>query len=217
MSRVQLAYPKIPDSKNSPLEKCFAFEKYDGTNLHWVWERELGWYAFGTRRNRFDLDERGIVEFNAAHPGLEAAPDIFTQDFARLLETSFKSNPQYDNSQEIVVFTEFFGARSFAGMHQPNDPKQLVLFDVETSEGMIEPNEFVRNFTFVNSARVVYVGKLTGKFIEDVRAGKYAVGEGVVCKGKNADGVWRVKIKTTAYMEKLQAAFQDDWEQYWES
>ena len=64
MTRVQLAYPKIPDSKNCPNEQCIAFEKYDGTNLHWVWEIELGWYAFGTRRHRFDLDEMGIAEFN---------------------------------------------------------------------------------------------------------------------------------------------------------
>ena len=40
-----LVYPKIPDSKNCPHEQCVAFEKYDGTNLHWVWEVELGWYA----------------------------------------------------------------------------------------------------------------------------------------------------------------------------
>lgn len=63
MPRIKLAYPKIPDSRAAPLEKCIAFEKYDGTNLHWVWEPELGWYAFGTRRNRFDLDDRGIAAF----------------------------------------------------------------------------------------------------------------------------------------------------------
>jgi hypothetical protein len=58
MTRIKLAYPKMPGSKNSPLEKCLAFEKYDGTNLHWVWEPEMGWYAFGTRRDRFDLDDQ---------------------------------------------------------------------------------------------------------------------------------------------------------------
>ena len=55
MARIKLAYPKIPGSKNSPFKRCIAFEKYDGTNLHWVWEYELGWYGFGTRRDRFDL------------------------------------------------------------------------------------------------------------------------------------------------------------------
>lgn len=215
MAQVKLAYPKIPGSKNSPLDKCIAFEKYDGTNLHWVWDAELGWYAFGTRRDRFDLDDRGIAEFNAAHPGLEEAADIFMKDFAKPLEAIFRANQQY-HCLEIIVFTEFFGTHSFAGMHRQNDAKQLVLFDVQTSEGMIFPEQFVRDFSSVKIAKVVYQGKLTGKFSDDVRAGKYGVAEGVVCKGKNASGVWMVKIKTNAYMKKLQQAFQDDWENYWE-
>jgi hypothetical protein len=216
MSRVKLAYPKIPDSKNSPLEKCIAFEKYDGTNLHWVWESELGWYAFGTRRDRFDLDERGIADFNAAHPGLETAAELFIRDFAQPLAAIWRSNPDY-HSPEITVFTEFFGDRSFAGMHQQDDPKRLVLFDVATQLGIVEPERFVRDFSAVNIARVVYSGKLTGKFIEDIRTGKYDVEEGVVCKGKNANGIWMVKVKTTAYMNRLKQVFQADWETYWET
>jgi hypothetical protein len=216
MSRVKLAYPKIPDSKNSPLEKCIAFEKYDGTNLHWVWEAELGWYAFGTRRDRFDLDDRGMADFKIAHPGLETAVEIFLQNFANALATIWRSDPYYQ-SPEITIFTEYFGARSFAGTHQPDDPKQLVLFDVETQLGMVEPARFVSDFSSVNIARVIYSGKLTGKFIEDVRTGKYAVTEGVVCKGKNANGIWMVKVKTNAYMERLKQVFQADWENYWET
>ncbi|MBW4622429.1 MAG: hypothetical protein KME17_24115 [Cyanosarcina radialis HA8281-LM2] len=215
MARVKLAYPKIPNSKNAPLGKCVAFEKYDGTNLHWVWESELGWYAFGTRRDRFDLDDRGIAEFHAAHPGLEAATDLFFQDFARSLEAIFRENPLY-GCPEIMVFTEFFGPHSFAGMHKPDDPKQLILLDVQTDIGMVDPQQFIRDFSGVNIARVIYVGKLTGKFIDDVRAGKYDVAEGVVCKGSNASGVWMAKIKTHAYMKRLQQAFKDDWQNYWE-
>jgi hypothetical protein len=104
MSRVKLVYPKISDTRNCPLERCIAFEKYDGTNLH---------------------------EFKIA--------------------------------------------------------------------------------------RAVYRGKLTGKFIDDVREGKYGVTEGVVCKGgRNGNDVWMVKIKTYSYMKKLQQAFKDNWENYWE-
>ncbi|WP_026098440.1 RNA ligase family protein [Kamptonema formosum] len=216
MARVPLAYPKIPDSKNCPQRKCIAFEKYDGTNLHWVWEAELGWYAFGTRRDRFDLDDRGIADFNAAHPGLEAAPAIFRRDFATSLEILFTKNPQYQ-CPEITVFTELFGANSFAGMHNKDDPKQLVLFDVRTEQGIVPPQELIRDFSNLNLARVVYRGKLTGQFIDDVREGKYGVAEGVVCKGgTHPNNLWMVKIKTSAYMNKLQQAFKDDWEQYWE-
>lgn len=96
MARIQLAYPKIPGSKNYPSGRCIAFEKYDGTNLHWVWEFELGWYRFGTRRDRFDLDERDIVDFNAAHPGLEEATTLFQDTFAnqRLREKATASLPR---------------------------------------------------------------------------------------------------------------------------
>jgi hypothetical protein len=215
MARVQLTYPKIPGSQNSPLEKCLAFEKYDGTNLHWVWEPELSWYAFGTRRDQFDLDDQGIAEFNAAHPGLEEASAIFARDFAPPLEAVFRENQRYSTS-EVIAFTEFFGVHSFAGLHKQGDPKQLVLFDMQTDEGIVAPDQFVQDFSSVNIARVVYSGKLTGKFMEDVRVGRYGVAEGVVCKGKNADGIWMVKIKTNAYLKKLQQAFKDDWEKYWE-
>jgi hypothetical protein len=33
-----LYYPKIPGSRNWPGGRCVAFEKYDGTNLHWDWD-----------------------------------------------------------------------------------------------------------------------------------------------------------------------------------
>ncbi|MDJ0650387.1 MAG: RNA ligase family protein [Xenococcaceae cyanobacterium MO_188.B19] len=217
MTRVKLTYPKIPDSKNCPLEKCLAFRKYDGTNLHWIWENELGWYGFGTRRNRYDLDEMGIAEFNLAHPGLEEAPNIFLRDLARPLETIFRTNQKYQ-SPEITVFTEFFGVNSFAGMHKQEDPKQLVLFDVETDRGIVMPEEFIADFSSLKIAEVIYRGKLTGKFIDDVRQGKYDVDEGVVCKGvsKTTNNLWMIKIKTNSYMQKLKQAFQDDWEAYWE-
>ncbi len=216
MTKIQLAYPKIPDSKNSPNEQCIAFEKYDGTNLHWVWKFELGWYAFGTRRSRFDFDEMGIAAFNAAHPGLEEAPEIFTRDFASPLESIFRENEKY-HCAEITVFTEFFGANSFAGMHKQDDCKQLILFDVKTDRGMVVPDRFIKDFAKLNIARAIYRGKLNGKFMDDVRSGKYSVNEGVVCKGGNsANNLWMVKIKTDAYMQRLREAFQEDWENYWE-
>ena len=57
-------------------------------------------------------------------------------------------------------------------------------------------------------------GKLTGKFAEDVRTGKFKVSEGVVCKG--VKGSWMAKIKTYEYMERLKRFDPKNWEQYWE-
>lgn len=216
MARTDLVYPKILDSKHCPIMKrCTAFEKYDGTNMHWVWERELSWYAFGTRRSRYDLDSAGIAEFSAAHRGLEEAPQVFLATLAKPLAEMFQENPDY-NCPEITVFTELLGTNSFAGMHKREDPKRLVLFDVQIEKSMIGPESFIRDFQGVNSARIVYQGKLTGKFIQDVREGKYDVQEGVVCKGGEGENLWMVKIKTNAYKKKLQEMFRGEWERYWE-
>lgn len=215
MARVELAYPKIPGSAAAPAGRCIAFEKYDGTNLHWVWDRELGWYAFGMRRNRFDFDAMGIAEFNANHAGFADAPAIFNRDFATQLDAIFRHHPD-NSSPEIAVFTEFFGPQSFAGLHKPEDPKQLILFDVQTDAGIVGPEQFLADFAALPIARVFYRGKLTGKFADDVREGKYNVAEGVVCKGGSGGDLWMAKIITYAYLERLKQAFQDDWQLYWE-
>jgi hypothetical protein len=103
-------------------------------------------------------------------------------------------------------------------MHRPEDPKRLVLFDVWAEGfGMIGPKQFVADFGHLPIPRVVYEGKLTGKFAEDVRTGKYGVAEGVVCKGgSGGTDLWMAKIKTHAYQERLRRAFADRWEDFWE-
>ncbi len=82
---------------------------------------------------------------------------------------------------------------------------------------MVGPDQFVTDFGHLPIARVVYQGKFTGRFAEDVRTGKYGVAEGVVCKGgKGGPDLWMAKVKTDAYQAKLKAAFADRWEDYWE-
>jgi hypothetical protein len=216
MARIELAYPKMAGSGEAPLAQCIAFEKYDGTNLHWMWDREIGLHAFGTRRDRFDLDELGITQFNAAHPGMETASSLFFGNLAEQLAHIFRERLRYMTSQ-MVVFTEYLGPESFAGLHKRDDTKQLVLLDVQTENGFVPPSQFVDDFCDVPCARVVYRGKLTGKFANDVREGRFHVAEGVVCKGGDEFGnVWMVKIKTNAYMAKLKQAFKEDWERFWE-
>jgi hypothetical protein len=47
-------------------------------------------------------------------------------------------------------------------------------------------------------------------------AGTPSAAEGVVCKGGEGDGLWMVKIKTDAYLERLKQAFGERWEDYWD-
>lgn len=213
-----LHYPKIPGSRGCPSGRCLAFEKYDGTNLHFDWDRDFGWHAFGTRRDAFNLNAEGIGQFDLAHPGLEECVSDFHNTLAGGLEQVFRDHSSYQNFNGLKVFAEFIGLGSFAGMHRPGEQKRLVPFDVEAEGfGLLGPRQFVDDFGHLPIARVVYEGKLTGQFAEDVRAGKYGVAEGVVCKGgRGGPDLWMAKIKTYAYLARLKAAFSDRWEDYWE-
>ncbi len=193
-----------------------AFEKYDGTNLHWTWDREVGWHSFGTWRDDFVLSAIGAEQFTQVHAHLRECVEVFQASLADGIEKVFTD--QYRAFDNFKVFTEFFGPNSFAGLHKADDPKKLVLFDVFTDPfGFIGPETFVANFGHLASARVVYRGKFTGQFCEDVRRGKFNVAEGVVCKGgTGGSDLWMAKIKTYAYMDKLKAAFADRWEDFWE-
>jgi len=213
-----LYYPKIPGSRNAPDGRCVAFEKYDGTNLHWDWDRAFGWHAFGTRRDEFNLSDAGVEQFAQRHAHLRQSVEVFRSTLAAGVEQVLREHPGYREFQAVKLFTEFLGPNSFAGLHKDDDPKELRLFDVLTEPvGIIGPHRFVADFGHLHAARVVYEGKLTGKFAEDVRVGRYGVAEGVVCKGGSGGAdVWMVKIKTYAYMERLKQAFADRWEEFWE-
>lgn len=213
-----LHYPKIPGSRDAPAGRCIAFEKYDGTNLHWDWDRDFGWHAFGTRRDEFNLTTEGVKQFVRRHAHLRHCVAVFHATLADGLEQVFLKHQAYIGFQTLKVFTEFLGPNSFAGLHKESDPKGLRLFDVlAVPFGMIGPRQFVADFGHLPIARVVYEGRLTGTFADDVRLGKYGVVEGVVCKGgTGGPDMWMAKIKTYDYLERLKQAFADRWDEYWE-
>jgi hypothetical protein len=213
-----LHYPKIPGSARAPAGRCIAFDKLDGTNLHWCWERDFGWHAFGTRRDEFNLTPPGIAEFGTAHPGLEEAAPVFLRTLAEPLDVLLRTNPNYAPFAALKAFTEFVGPNSFAGAHAAGDAMQTVLFDVHLDGyGFVAPQQFVADFAHLPTPRIIYTGKLTGTFLEAVREGRYGVAEGVVCKGGSGGAdVWMVKVKTYSYLERLKKTFGARWEDYWE-
>jgi hypothetical protein len=208
-----LRYPKMPGPAGGKIEKCVAFEKLDGTNLHWEWHRHAGWVSFGTRSAAYPFTPDGFVEFAGKHHGLETAPELFTRDFAAPLADVLAAQA----ADRFIAFTEFLGGASFAGEHRPDDLKRLVLFDVYADGiGFFDPWQFLTLFGTLPTPRVVYQGKFTGKLTEDVRNGKYVVAEGVVCKGGRTPDVWMAKVKTNAYLARLKQAFGSKWQDYWE-
>lgn len=196
-----LQYPSISGSSKAPLGKpCHAFYKYDGSNLRWEWNPKQGWNKFGTRRHLFDETD---TTFAPAIP-------IFFEKIADDLVYRVKQYTK--NPQRITAFTEFFGKKSFAGSHEPDDPKTLKLFDVFIfQKGFIKPKDFIDVFDGTDyAAEVVYEGLLNKKFIMDVRKGKYPVFEGVICKGND----WSVKIKTAEYFERLRHKYDSRWTEF---
>jgi hypothetical protein len=150
--------------------------------------------------------------FDKGHPFLGAAVDLFYRDFENPLVDLIEN--EFPNEREVIAFLEFFGDLSFAGWHDPNDPtKRLVCFDImvgHKNRKFLMPQDFAKlaEKYKVKSPRVMYVGNLNDQLIADVRAGKYDVIEGVVCKGTqktgaHRGGIWMAKVKTQAYLDKL--------------
>ena len=211
--KIKLAYPKIPDTLHCPLKQCIAFEKIDGTNIHWVWTPQNGFESFGTRRDRYTYTDASLIEFHKYHYGLDGLNEAFQKIEPSLNDFLIK---QYYAAKEVIIFTELYGPNSFAGKHKPQDKKQLFLFDVQVDGVMLPPEEFIQLFEPFGIPKVVFKGKFSGQLYADVRSGTYKVKEGVVVKGIVNNEIYMAKIKTSAYARELREKFKGDWKNYWE-
>jgi hypothetical protein len=190
---------------------CIAFRKYDGSQIRCEWHKKKGWHKWATRGHLFDKTD---VTFGCAIDAFSSQADLVAKAIV----------DNYPKVESAVAFMEFVGPHSFAGIHDPavlkvehNDPKELVLFDVNIHKrGLVSPENFVKHFGHTRSAEVLYQGKLTDDFIKDVREGKFPVDEGVVCKGGEGHKIWLCKIKTWEYLKQIQKFFGSSYGQYWE-
>ncbi len=198
-----IQYPSIPSvARCRGLGKpCIAFYKYDGSNLRFEWSPKRNWHKFGSRTQLID---QNTEQFKGAIP---LFMDTMSKDIVEIIRDEFGSK-----ALRIVAFAEYYGPSSFAGFHDPNEPKQLKLFDVSVyKQGFLPAKQFVELFGDKEwSAEVEYTGNLNQPFINDVRHGAYPVYEGVVCKGVG----WNAKIKTFEYLNRLKHQFDDEWEKY---
>jgi hypothetical protein len=99
------------------------------------WSKKRGWYKFGTRKCMIDETD----------PIFGRAVPLFKEKYGDDLEKVFKSEKLFDGVQSVVAFAEFFGSKSFAGMHFPDDQSwDIVLFDLNLhKKGMLGPKEFI--------------------------------------------------------------------------
>ncbi len=209
-----IEYPSIINSSKAPKANCVAFVKHDGSNFRAKYTKKQGFNCFGSRHELID----------ESHKFLGESVSIFKRDYQVILENFFNKDKDLRNEREIIVYGEFFGPNSFAGFHQPNDPKELVIFDVlvgHKNRKFFTPFDFIQIFqSLVKIPAVLYEGNMNDKFISDIREGvytpefhrltdnKFKLFEGVVCKGTQRRGdfsgnVWMCKIKTNEYFQAL--------------
>lgn len=205
-------YGSIPKLLTEYIDReCIAFRKYDGSQIRSEWTRKKGWHKWATRGHLFDETDK---TFGCAIKAFEPQADLVAKAIV----------DNYPKVESAIVFMEFVGPHSFAGIHDPavlqvenNDPKELVLFDVNIHKrGLVSPKDFVKNFGHTRSAEVMYEGKLTEEFIKNIREGKLSVNEGVVCKGGEGHKIWMCKVKTWEYLKQIQKFFGTSWGNYWE-
>jgi hypothetical protein len=195
-------YPKIEHYSEAPLgEFCYAFYKYDGSNIRAEWGRKRGWYKWGTRNVMIDKNT----------PIYGEAIDIFLNKYGQDLDDVFRI--EYPKVDSFVVFGEFFGPNSFAGKHIESDNMDIIMFDVnQHKRGFLPPKEFIENFGHLDIPKIIYQGNFNGELIKNVRENKYQLTEGVVCKGtiktkKEGEILWMTKIKCDSWIKKVKELY----------
>jgi hypothetical protein len=203
-------YPSMKNTKKAKFgESAYIFNKIDGSNFRAKWTRKHDFNLFGTRTQLVDesTDYWGNIV------------KLFNDTRAENLSKYFNDKTKADN---IIVFSEFHGPNSFAGRHNDSDAHQLTVFDVYDTKlkSFMGPENFVNRIGDITEIPKFFgIEILNYELVSDVRAGKYDVVEGVICKGVErkgnfAGGVPMYKIKTMKYLDKLKEMFKDKWEDY---
>lgn len=188
------SYPSIPRSTGKDFREfdAYIFDKLDGSNLRWEWSRKGGWYKFGTRTRLFDETD----------PVFGEAIVVFRSGLSEVLEKIFRDQ-RWDRA---IAFTEFFGAKSFAGLHEAGDPKFLALFDVAPhKKGILGPKEFLKIFGTLPITKFLGVQRWTRGFVEQVRRNEVdgVTDEGVVGKSGEGHHLIMAKAKTQKWVDHV--------------
>jgi len=217
-----IEYPTIQNSSKAPRINSVGFAKFDGSNFRAKWTKKRGFNLYGSRHQL--IDETDSFLGNAVK--------IFKERYKDTLENLISKNKNFRNEREIVVFGEYVGPKSFAGMHydKPED-MDIIFFDIlvgQINRKFLKPYDFIEiTKDLVPTSPVLYIGNLTDQLITDVREGKYdsefnkltnnkyPIFEGLICKGTTYQGQYRgsicmTKIKTNKYFELLKSKYGEE-------
>lgn len=192
-----------------------AFDKLDGSNLRFEWNKKRGFYKSGSRNV--------MIDENSEQFGVGVK--IFKEKYEEKLSRIFTSK-KYKDILSFVCFAEFIGKKSAFGQHEfDNDEFDVVLFDIDRyKKGFVPPRDFVNDFGDTGIPRVVYEGNLNKEFVERIKRNEFNLSEGVICKGKiqtkkGQEQLYYCKIKTDEWFTRLRVLgdnklLQDELNQY---
>ena len=157
------------------------------------WTKKRGWYKHGRRRGLLD----------DSNPALSVVPEMFERSFAEPL-ARIASKKKW---QHLIVFYEFWGDRSIAGLHYEDDEKHLTLFDAAADKkGILDPGDFRKIFAdSVETARFLGIHNFTRGYADRVKRGEVEeiTFEGVVAKGGSGHTLVRAKAKTQRWIDRV--------------
>lgn len=178
-----------------------AFDKLDGSNIRFEWNKKRGFYKFGSRNVMIDenSEQLGI--------GVRIIKEKYEEQLNRIFTTK-----KYRDVLSFVCYGEFIGKSSAFGQHDfEKDQFDVVLFDVDRyKKGLIPPKEFVDDFGDLGIPKIVYTGNLNKELVGRVKANEFYLSEGVICKGKintkkDREQLYYCKIKTDDWFKRLRA------------
>jgi len=186
------SYPSI-EKRFAKKETYYFFDKLDGSNIRAEWSKKKGFYKFGTRKRLLEEKEEGLGE---------------AVTLIKEFEKDFLDFAKKQKVDRFVAFFEFFGENSFAGNHEKEDHK-VVLIDLNIyKKGFLHPKDFINLFenSNIEIPKLLYVGKPNQDFFESVWNGTLEgmTFEGVIGKrmiGKNSHDYFKTKNK--AWLDKL--------------
>ncbi len=190
-------YPSIPSTGKEVFD-AYIFDKLDGSNLRFEWDKKLGWHKFGTRQQML----------LPSHPTFGSAIPMFLETLAQPLEEIAKKQ----GWTNFTAFCEFWGEHSFAGFHETTDSKHLSLFDLQIyKRGLLEPQVFLDLCAHLETPRFLGIHRWDAAFTQQIKANQLEgiTFEGVI--GKQGSGHQRQmrKAKTQAWLEAVVAKFDE--------
>jgi hypothetical protein len=167
-------------------ESVSLYDKIDGTNLAWYWNKNKGWWKSSTRTVVFDNND----------PVWGYTHELFKD---------LSITPRGNN---FILYTELHGMGSFAGSHSKLFKQKLYPIDIMIDGVWLLPSE-LKEFGIIPIEENVYSDAL----INNIKDNMYEVKEGIIIRSNKKRGI-RVKVKTDEYVKKIQMMYKNSWKHY---